>query len=66
MKKELHTEPNWVIVKGDQVFRYETFNEAAVINTMLGGYLMSENYYEHHYKHEKDVTKFSDISDDWS
>lgn len=59
-------EPNWVIVKDNVVHEYESFNEAATVNTLLGGHLMSKNYYEHHYKNEKDVTKFSDISDDWS
>ena len=46
----LENQKNWVIVKGDEVFRYETFNEAVTVNTMLDGHLMSENYYKNHYK----------------
>ena len=45
----LQNEKNWVIVRGDEVFRYETFNEAVTVNTMLNGNLMSENYYKNHY-----------------
>ena len=51
-KPQLTNETGWVIVKGENVFRYETWNEAVTINTMLGGHLMSENFYENHYKNE--------------
>jgi len=49
---QLTNEKGWVIVKGESVFRYETWNEAVTVNTMLGGNLMSENFYENHYKNE--------------
>ena len=65
MKKQLHMEPNWVIVKDKTVFEYESFTEAASVNTLLGGHLMSKTYYENHYKKEH-VSKFSNISDDRS
>ena len=51
-KPQLTNEKGWVIVKGENVFRYETWNEAVTVNTMLGGSLMSENFYENHYKNE--------------
>ena len=51
-KPQLTNEKGWVIVKGENVFRYETWNEAVTVNTMLGGHLMSENFYENHYKNE--------------
>jgi len=51
-KPQLTNEKGWVIVKGESVFRYETWNEAVTVNTMLGGNLMSENFYENHYKNE--------------
>lgn len=56
--------PNWVIVKGGEVFHFETFEEATAHNTLLGGHLMSKNYFENHYKKDRDVTKFSDIPTD--
>jgi len=49
-RPNLENQKNWVIVRGDEVFRYETFNEAVTVNTMLNGNLMSENYYKNHYK----------------
>jgi len=49
-RPDLKNQKNWVIVRGDVVFRYETFNEAVTVNTMLNGNLMSENYYKNHYK----------------
>jgi hypothetical protein len=55
-------EPNWVIVKDKTVLEYESFTEAASVNSLLGGYLMSKSYFENHYKKEH-VSKFSDISD---
>lgn len=55
--------PNWVIVKGETVFHFETFDEATAHNTLLGGHLMSKVYYESHYKN-KYVTKTSTLSDD--
>jgi hypothetical protein len=64
MKKQLHMEKNWVIVKDDMVFHYETFQEATANNTLLNGHLMSKTYYENHYKKDRDVTKFSDIPTD--
>jgi hypothetical protein len=51
-KPQLTNERGWVIVKGESVFRYETWNEAVTVNTMLGGNLMSESFYENHYKNE--------------
>jgi len=50
--KELTKEKNWVIVKEKNVFNYDTYNEAIVVNTMIGGHLMSRHYYENHYKKE--------------
>lgn len=49
-KPQLTNEKGWVIVRGKDVFQYETWNEAVTINQMLGGSLMSKNYYEYHYK----------------
>ena len=49
-KKDLTQEKNWVIVRGDNVFYYDSWNEACVVNTMLGGHLMSRNFFENHYK----------------
>ena len=51
-KPQLTNEKGWVIVKGESVFRYETWNEAVTVNTMFGGSLMSESFYENHYKNE--------------
>jgi len=65
MKKQLHMEKNWVIVRGETVLYYETFQEASTNNTLLRGHLMSKSYFENHYKKEH-VTKFSDISNDRS
>ena len=63
MKKQLHMEKDWVIVKENNIFHYETFQEATANNSLLNGHLMSKNYYENHYK-EQHVTKFSDIPTD--
>jgi len=52
-RKELTHEKNWVIVKENNVFNYDSFNEATIVNTMLCGHLMSKNYYENHYKNER-------------
>ena len=49
-RKDLTQEKDWVIVRGENVFYYDTWNEACVVNTMLGGNLMSKSYYENHYK----------------
>jgi len=65
MRKKLHTIPNWVIVKENIVFEYDTFDEATAVNSLMGGHLMSKNYYEHHYKKDKNVTTDSNISDNW-
>jgi len=51
-KVDLTQEKDWVIVRGENVFHYDTWNEACVVNTMLGGNLMSKSYYENHYKVE--------------
>lgn len=48
-RPQLTNEKGWVIVRGKDVFHYETWNEAVTINQMLGGSLMSKNYYENHY-----------------
>ena len=53
-KGELTNEKDWVIVRGDNVFHYSTWNEACVVNTMLGGHLMSKSFYENHYKKSED------------
>ena len=49
-RRDIRDEGGWVIVRGDNVFRYVSWNEAVVVNQMLGGHLMSETYYENHYK----------------
>lgn len=47
-RKELTEEQNWVIVKDNKIVeRYIKFEEA-VHDTR--GHLMSEHYYEYHYK----------------
>jgi hypothetical protein len=52
-RTELTQQKDWVIVKGESVFHYTSWNEACVVNTMLGGHLMSKSYYENHYKDEQ-------------
>jgi hypothetical protein len=52
-KPDLTNQKKWVIVRGENIFRYETFNEAVTVNTMLCGHLMSEEFYENHYKEDK-------------
>ena len=51
-RKDITQEKDWVIVRGDKVYYYTSWNEACVVNTMLGGHLMSKSYYENHYKNE--------------
>ena len=51
-RPQLTNQKGWVIVRGENVFRYETWNEAVTVNQMLGGNLMSEDFYENHYKKE--------------
>ena len=51
-RPELTNQKGWVIVRGENVFRYETWNEVVTVNQMLGGNLMSEDFYENHYKKE--------------
>ena len=50
MRPDLTKQRGWVIVRGENLFRYESWNEAVVVNQILGGQLMSEDYYEYHYK----------------
>ena len=50
MRPDLTKQRGWVIIRGENLFRYESWNEAVVVNQMLGGQLMSEDYYEYHYK----------------
>lgn len=63
MRKELHLEKNWVIVKEPNVFLYETFQEAIEVNKLLGGTLMSKTFFETSYKNEHTTYNFI-ISDD--
>lgn len=51
-RKNIREERGWVIVSKDRVLEYETFEEAAEVNKLMSGYLMSKNYYENHYKNE--------------
>lgn len=51
-RPDLTQQKGWVIVTGKNVYRYQTWNEAVTINQMLNGHLMSEDYYENHYKNE--------------
>lgn len=51
-RPELTNQKGWVIVRGENVFHYETWNEAVTVNQMLGGNLMSKDYYENHYKEQ--------------
>ena len=48
-RPQLTNEKGWVIVRGKDVFHYETWNEAVTVNQLLGGSLMSKTYYEYHY-----------------
>ena len=48
-RPELTSEKGWVIVRGKEVFEYQTWNEAVTVNQMLGGSLMSKTYYESQY-----------------
>ena len=54
-KPELTNQKGWVIVRGENVYNYETWNEAVTVNQMLGGHLMSKEYYENHYKNESNT-----------
>jgi len=46
-RPNLADQKNWVVVNGDQVFHYETFQEAVKGEK---GNLMTKTYYDHHYK----------------
>jgi hypothetical protein len=46
-RPNLADQKNWVVVSGDQVFYYETFQEAVKGEK---GNLMTKTYYDHHYK----------------
>lgn len=37
---------NWVIVKGESVYTYSSFNEAVIVNQIIKGELMSESQYK--------------------
>jgi hypothetical protein len=63
MRKELHLEKNWVIVKDLNVFLYETYQEAIELNKVLNGNLMSKTFFETSYKNEHTTYNFI-ISDD--
>lgn len=65
MKKQLHLEKNWVIVKDLNIFCYETFQEAIEINKVLNGNLMSKTFFETSYKDERTTYNFI-VSDDRS
>ena len=65
MRKELHLEKNWVIVKELNVFCYETYQEAIEVNKLLGGTLMSRTFFETSYKNEHNTYNFI-VSDDRS
>jgi hypothetical protein len=54
-RRDITQQKNWVIVKDTNVYKYNSWNEAVVINQMIGGHLMSEDYYENHYKNETDI-----------
>jgi hypothetical protein len=54
-RRDITQQKNWVIVKDTNVYKYNSWNEAVVINQMIGGILMSEDYYENHYKNETDI-----------
>lgn len=51
-RRDLREEKGWVIVTKDNTLEYETFEEAAEVNKLMSGHLMSKNYYENHYKNE--------------
>ena len=53
-RKDITQQHNWVIVKDTNVYKYKSWNEAVIINQMIGGHLMSEHYYENHYKWQND------------
>lgn len=40
------TTQKWVIVKGESVYTYSSFNEAVIVNQLLKGELMSEYQYK--------------------
>ena len=54
-KPELTNQKGWVIVRGENVYNYETWNEAVIVNQMLGGHLMSKEYHENLYKNESNT-----------
>ena len=53
-RPDLTNQKGWVIVRGENVYHYETWNEAVTVNQMLGGHLMSEEYYKNHYKKDNE------------
>lgn len=54
-RRDITQQQNWVIVKDTHVYKYNSWNEAVIINQMIGGHLMSEHYYENHYKNLTDI-----------
>jgi hypothetical protein len=51
-RNDLREERGWVIVTKDRVLEFDTFTEAAEVNKLMSGHLMSKNYFENHYKNE--------------
>jgi hypothetical protein len=58
MRKELHLEKDWVIVKDLNVFLYESFQQAVELNKVLKGNLMSKTFFETSYKNEHTTYNF--------
>lgn len=49
MEKKIEDEP-WVVVSNEGVFKYESFKKA--LESKAKGHVMSERYYEYHYKND--------------
>jgi len=45
----------WVVVTEKSVYEYLTFNEAMIAQQLLGGALMTLEFYTHHYSKIKNL-----------
>ena len=48
-KRDITLQTGWVLVIGESVFEFPTFQEAMVTQTLLGGALMTVEFYKEHY-----------------
>jgi hypothetical protein len=48
-KRDITLQTGWVLVIGESVFEFPTFQEAMANQTLLGGTLMTVEFYKEHY-----------------